>query len=393
MYVYHHWASSAVVTYSTYCDSGSITILHPLAIGTRIATPEPVPVAASGLAPAAVGTSLAQVYTSYYVVQLADGQEVADDLLARLANDHAAVSSGDTLRMFTCFFVADSTPQLIIALLGLATVAAELESLLGVSTFWAVWCVTVLAGSLADAAFSTVPITAGPAAGVGGAAAALLAHHLHNWRIEQLLAQAKSGHVPEPLMQLEHTYNRQRRLEAASESVDSSNTIDAAGSNSGGGDAQLAEQQQQQRGEALMSDDSLVNAELEGPAGLSVSLMLPREGKAFVTLGGTAVAVLSALKDAADTDVATDWAALVAGFVVGGVLGWLVCPVYAIELRPASSSGADVLGEGAGQQPDLLLPVLHDMRPLAERANALVGAAALLFAALGAWLTTQGMFS
>eukprot|EP00775_Hariotina_reticulata_P010569 gene10570-10729_t len=176
------------------------------------------------------------VYSSYYVIQLAEGQEVADDVLSRLVNDHTAVASGDTLRLFTCFFVADSLPQLIIALVALATVAAELESLLGYSAFWAVWCLTVLSGSVADAAFSDIPITAGPAAGVAGVAAALLAHHLHNWKIE--------------------------------------------------------------------------------------------EGKAFLTLGGTAVAVISALKDAADTDIATDWAALIAGFLAGGFLGWMACPVY-----------------------------------------------------------------
>ncbi|KAF6255877.1 hypothetical protein COO60DRAFT_168960 [Scenedesmus sp. NREL 46B-D3] len=127
---------------------------------TEIREPRVVPLASNVLY-----YLLLVVYTSYYVVQLADGQQEADDLLLRLTNDHAAVASGDTLRLFTAFFVSDSLHQLIIGLLGLATVAAELESLLGYSTFWAVWCVTVLAGSVADAALSGMPITAGPAQG------------------------------------------------------------------------------------------------------------------------------------------------------------------------------------------------------------------------------------
>lgn len=60
-----------------------------------------------------------QVFVSYYVVQLSDGQEAADDLIARLVNDHAAVASGDALRMYTCFFVTDSVPTLIFGLLGM----------------------------------------------------------------------------------------------------------------------------------------------------------------------------------------------------------------------------------------------------------------------------------
>jgi len=56
---------------------------------------------------------------AYYVVQLSDGQEAADDLIARLVNDHAAVASGDALRLYTCAFVADSVPTLIFGLVGM----------------------------------------------------------------------------------------------------------------------------------------------------------------------------------------------------------------------------------------------------------------------------------
>lgn len=56
---------------------------------------------------------------SYYAAQLADGPEVADDLIARLVNDHAAVAGGDALRLFTANFVVDKVPELIVGLLAL----------------------------------------------------------------------------------------------------------------------------------------------------------------------------------------------------------------------------------------------------------------------------------
>jgi membrane associated rhomboid family serine protease len=330
-----------------------------------------------------------QVYSSYYVVQLADGQQEADDLVSRLTNDHAAVASGDSLRLFTAFFVSDSLQQLIIGLLGLATVAAELESLLGYSTFWAVWCVTVLAGSLADAALSGLPITAGPAPAVGGAAAALLAHHLHNWRVEQMLAQAKVGQVPQQLIELEDAYNRQQRLQWADEAPAAAAA--AAGSDTlsfSSGSSEASQQQQQSRAEPAAVE--MVESELEGPLGMSVNVVLPREGKAFITLGGAAVGVVSALQDAANTDAQTDWPGLCVGFVVGALLGWLACPVYALELEPASSRSSSSSDEEVA--PDLLLPVLRDTRAPAARANAVVGTAAILFAVLGVWLISEGMF-
>jgi hypothetical protein len=62
-----------------------------------------------------------------------------------------------------------------------ATVASELESLIGYSTFWAVLSLSTLTGSLADAAFSKIPITQGPGPAVAAVAAALLAYHARNW--------------------------------------------------------------------------------------------------------------------------------------------------------------------------------------------------------------------
>lgn len=59
------------------------------------------------------------MFVSYYAVSLADGPEAADDLAARLTNDHVAVAGGDTLRLFSAAFVTQQLPQLIIGLLAL----------------------------------------------------------------------------------------------------------------------------------------------------------------------------------------------------------------------------------------------------------------------------------
>jgi len=62
-----------------------------------------------------------------------------------------------------------------------ATVASELESLLGYSTFWALLSLSILTGSLADASLSGLPITAGPGPAVAAVVAAQLAFHARNW--------------------------------------------------------------------------------------------------------------------------------------------------------------------------------------------------------------------
>jgi hypothetical protein len=59
------------------------------------------------------------VFVAYYAVALSDGQEAADDLIARLANDHAAVADGDALRLYTSVFVCDSIQALVFGLVGM----------------------------------------------------------------------------------------------------------------------------------------------------------------------------------------------------------------------------------------------------------------------------------
>jgi membrane associated rhomboid family serine protease len=124
------------------------------------------------------------VYASQYIVELAAGPEAADALRLNLANDHAAVAAGDVLRLFTSAFASDTPRQLGVTLLCIFTVGSELESLVGSGVYWAVLCLSAVAGGLADAAFSPRPLTGGPGPIVAGLVAALLAYHVKNWAVE-----------------------------------------------------------------------------------------------------------------------------------------------------------------------------------------------------------------
>lgn len=110
--------------------------------------------------------------------------------------------------------------------------------------------------------------------------------------------------------------------------------------------------------------------------------------QAFATLGGTAVAVLAALRDAADADATADWIGVAVGFCIGGLLGWLACPVYSITIVQASTADSDANGS-MDSSCDVLLPIIEDARPMAHRANVVVGCSAVLYATIGVWLAIQ----
>lgn len=112
------------------------------------------------------------------------GQEGADELLGRLVNDHVAVANGDVLRLFTCGFVNFKPAQLLISLMGLLTLGAELEGIMGYSSFWAIYSLVVLTSATADAVFNADLITEGPGGAVAGMLGALLAHNVRNWSLE-----------------------------------------------------------------------------------------------------------------------------------------------------------------------------------------------------------------
>lgn len=396
------------------------------------------------MAAPALAAALLLVYSGFYATTLAAGPQFADDALARLANDHAAVASGDTLRLFTAAFVARSPEQLLLGLAALLSCAMELEALLGSGAFWALWTVAAVAGGAADAFIGGSPVTAGPAPGVAGAAAALLAHQASNWRLEQLVNSARraaetGAPLPSPLPELEAAWNAAAAAAAAAASAPGDDDADGSiGSTAGvlaAAKAATAAVELSPSGElppglsptrpratagvaaaaatagaatgSPPDSTALVETALEAPLGLgSFSVMLPAEGAAFLALGGTTLAVLSALREAVDADGAPGWAALTASFFVGGLLGAAACPRYCLCLEvlpPAAQDGSSDGGRagaaaaaagGGGWRPQqlLLLPRLRDMRPPAARANALVGGGALLFASLGSWLLSQGTF-
>jgi hypothetical protein len=230
--------------------------------------------------------------------------------------------------------------------------------------------------------------------------------------LEQLLDQARTGNVPAQLLKLEDEANARRLAQWRQEH---------------GLPEPPQPQQQQQQADAAPAGGSdgstsaaaggadLVELELEGVLSLLKGWLpaaVPREGQAFLSLGGIACSVVAALRDAYDSDGAADWTGLVGGFAAGLALGYAVCPVYEMTFAEvdtsssdgggsSSSSGSSGTGSGSscssrrprpGSSSVVLLPVLRDTRLPAARANAVVGYAAALFAALAAWLVTNGAF-
>lgn len=367
------------------------------------------------------------VYASIYATELISGGEAAEALRSNLANDHAAVASGDALRLFTSAFVTTSVRQLGVTLLCLFTVGSELEALLGSGVYWALLCLSVLAGGFADAALGGLPITSGPAPIVAGVVSALLAVHVKNWHVEAQLQQlqevrdgAAGGSVPSSAPSLER-----QRLRAM--------LFDLAGppprlGGSAASSLDGADQQQQQEaeggeragtaaaaggiyaGSSGSSSGSFQSASLAGPElhetkleileGLwAPTVLLPREGKAFVTLAGLATASVSAVMEAAD---ASEYTAIIFSFVAGGALGALLAPRWRVEWHAAFAGGDDSGADGSlrggkalpgsvdgGEEEGEVLywrPALVDGVTGRRRANTIVGAAALLYASLGVWL-------
>jgi hypothetical protein len=136
------------------------------------------------------------------------------------------------------------------------------------------------------------------------------------------------------------------------------------------------------------------------------TVLLPREAKAFVTLAGLSTACFSALRDAVD---AANYSAMAAAFVFGGLLGYAVAPSWRVEYELASKEGEGGgggggdgaagwrkrgAGAGGGESVSSLdgglgvywRPALADAMTGRARANAIVGGAGVLYAALGLWL-------
>jgi hypothetical protein len=159
--------------------------------------------------------------------------------------------------------------------------------------------------------------------------------------------------------------------------------------------------------------ESLEETKLEFLEGLwAPTVLLPREGKAFVTLSGLAAGSVSAVLDAAGPS--SDYTSIAGAFAFGGVLGLALAPRWAVTYElasqegpsgaagaqsggggagavtgPGSSLSGSLDGGGGGPVREYWRPALADTESGRARANAAVGAAAALYAALGAWLLTQ----
>lgn len=153
------------------------------------------------------------------------------------------------------------------------------------------------------------------------------------------------------------------------------------------------------------------------------TLLLPREGKTFVTLAGTAAASVNAVVDAAAGS--GGYLGIAGSFAFGGLLGFALAPRLAVTYELAFKDGSSGGGggrkkaggggggawwaqRGSGPGPRggagssissvdaedgaYWRPQLVDVVPPARRANAVVGAAAALYAGLGVWLLWSGDF-
>jgi hypothetical protein len=338
------------------------------------------------------------VYSSYFAVGLLEGPEAAEELASRLVNDHAAVADGDTLRLFTSAFLLYTPTQLITTLLALFSVAAELESIVGPPTFWAIYSLSTIIGALADAAFSPWPVTHGPSAALAGTVGALLAHLIHN--VEDLEG------APEKIM------SRFKPWEQF---------------------LPRAEEELQQEPLSSQDDQDLKPKKVGIAEGLELTLLLPKEGRLWVDAVGLTAAAFTILDQiySSSRDDAS-WQGMAVGFVVGACLGWGLGPVYDLvevsagagesvtghataaaatagagsQVQPDSnssssnsSSSGSTMGEtaaggqqqqqqGAPQAPRQLR--LVDKKTALERFNIALGLSSVVFGATAAWILTTG---
>ncbi|GLC35035.1 hypothetical protein PLESTF_000837300 [Pleodorina starrii] len=253
------------------------------------------------------------IYYCYIVVYLAtawlqatDGDLAASTLVDGLVNDHLAVASGQIPRLATAGFVCDGPLELFLVLATLATVGAEAEALLGYSLFWAVYWLAGLGGGLADAAFSELPVTAGPANAAAGIVGALAAYYVRNLGLELRIGGARAA------------VRRRRRqiLEGL------------GGGGDGSRDADKSSRQQPDR-------DSLEDAEAEVEVlplvPLTFSARMSPEAKGLLNVLVALVVAGQGLLDYGGASSNASWIGLIAAFWTGLILTFGAGPQYEVQ--------------------------------------------------------------
>mmetsp|Transcript_36793 Transcript_36793/g.81839 ORF Transcript_36793/g.81839 Transcript_36793/m.81839 type:complete len:393 (-) Transcript_36793:107-1285(-) len=307
------------------------------------------------------------VYAVFLLVSSMQGPEGATDPVeALLANDHIAVAARDEVyRFLTCSFVHEGPLQLFVTLFALVTLSAELESLIGYAAFTAVFLLASMSASVADAIAGDLPVTQGAFPAIAGMVGALIAHEVKNWKFEYLVQDA-------------------RQPPADKGSQDEVGKVEV----------------------------------LEGL--LEFTGTVSREGKAFLALGGTLLAVFQALEDVSNADTFTSWVGLETGLVAGCLLAWFMSPEYDVrresaeQVQAASGSSqaqgsatptpaaAAAAGAGAGAGADGAAGragaarggsadriVVVDKTSNVQRAAVAVGYNVALYAVVQAWLSSS----
>ncbi|KAG2439031.1 hypothetical protein HYH02_006559 [Chlamydomonas schloesseri] len=384
------------------------------------------------------------VYLASAWLEATDGYLAVSVLRDGLVNDHLAVAAGQVPRLATAGFVCDSPLELFMQLATLLTVGAEAEALLGHSLFWAVYWLCNLAGSLADAVGSELPVTYGPANAAAGVVGALVAFYVRNWALEERIDSEREAARAE------------RRATVAASLGPSSTTASRDGAESDGGGTPLSSRDGDGTGSSSRSAGSSSSSKMEEAEAevellpfwsIKLSARMSATARGALNVLGSLVVASQGLLEFGDASRSASWLGLIAAFWTGGLLTFFAGPHYEVQVErlptpaqaaaakaAAAAAAAAAAPEGAGpsastsavagtaaeggggsgskaaaaaaaamsravawsakQQPakadaDGLRVV--DICPPARRPGVLFGAVGVLAAGIGAWLAYMGV--
>jgi len=309
---------------------GGLSVGRVTGEGTEVALPRVMPVASW-----AIFAVCAIVYGTYVNVGALQSPDSAQELLSGLLNDHTKVlRDGEAWRLAVSQLAHGSPMQLVASLWGLATLAPEVEAVMGYTPFAATFMLSGLTGAAVAALSDPAGLSCGPTA-------ALMVHRVTTIRA---LRDAEAMSKAPPL------------------SSDLPSEFDLASSDLGPATSSIPSQPP--------AAPTPTQALAPSPAGL--------DGKDLVlaahSLGciGLAVAATQLAPDAPSVEVS----ALAAGLVAGGVLAVGLGPQYQVSRELDIPIGSMTIPQDAKE-----FVVVVDMRSSLQRAVTALAYAGSLAAA------------
>lgn len=205
-----------------------------------------------------------------------------------LENDHAAAASGEVWRFASSIFVHQGPFNLFVTLATLYTLGIELEEVLGFGTFWAVYYLTAMVGSLADAALSELPVTEGSAASVAGLVGAICVTEVRSWALQEECA-------------------------------------DRPGNSSS-------------QGLAPEDGEEIQKTEIEVVWGVKYSGLVTTRAARLINICAAVLLACNTLLDVGEVDSTASWYGVACAFWTGLLLTWFAGPRYSVERRPSVSA-------------------------------------------------------